>query len=126
MTPSDVAEWHESLYCNLLPRGAAERAKLHLDSSKCIRALIAENAVLGERLETARIAREAHNRQYAEAERKLAEAEGLLEPFAAEADRQDQSRSYRDGAVQVVDCRIPIGLFRQARTFLSSKDAERG
>nr|MCB7500354.1 hypothetical protein [Enterobacter roggenkampii] len=41
-------------------------------------ALIAENAALRDRLETARIAREAHNRQYTEAERKLAEAVGHM------------------------------------------------
>lgn len=57
--------------------------------------------------------------------RKLAEAVGLLEQFAAEADRQDGVRDYRDGDVQIVDCRIPISAFRRVRTFLS-KEAERG
>jgi hypothetical protein len=42
-------------------------------------ALLAENAALRERLETARIARAAHNRQHGEAERKLAEAVTRLE-----------------------------------------------
>lgn len=60
-----------------------------------------------------------------EAERKLAEAVGLMGAFAAEADRQDGVRDYRDGDVQIVDCRIPISAFRRARIFLS-KEAERG
>lgn len=79
-------------------------------SADAIEALIAGVAALRERLETARIAREAHNRQYAEAERKLADAHELLSEWLAQSCDDDQ---------------IPK-LQGRTRTFLSSKEAERG
>lgn len=43
-----------------------------------------------------------------------------LEPFAAEADRQERVRDYRDGDCRIVDCLVPIGNFRRARITLDS------
>ena len=70
-----------------------------------VSALLAENAALRERLETARIARAAHNRQHGEAERKLAEAVGLLRDVVSPGWTRD--------------------AWSKARSFLS-KEAERG
>lgn len=73
--------------------------------SRRLDALLAENAALRERLETARIARAAHNRQHGEAERKLAEAVGLLRDVVSPGWTRD--------------------AWSKARSFLS-KEAERG
>lgn len=89
-------------------------------AADALEALLAENAALRERLETARIARAAHNRQHGEAERKLAEAERLNDR-AADLMRQCTDPERFEGA-------STLNVYANMRAWLSdlSKEAERG
>lgn len=99
-----------------------------------LEALIAENAALRIERDSYKSSESRHamsaqlSRQCeAEAERKLAEAVGLLEPFVdavecIDDDVRDSDHIWEQAAAMC----ISAGQLRAIRTFLSSKEAERG
>lgn len=111
-------------------------------------ALLAENAALRERLETARIARAAHNRQYEElragrihlVEQKEGAEDALFDALTRATEAERKLAEADRAARQIVELKIPPGNDPEqrlkllsllakaqviARTFLS-KEAERG
>lgn len=90
-------------------------------------ALIAEIAALTDALERAGQYQTQFRNRATEAERKLAEARGLLEPFSEAAENLDDDTRDHDHIWELpAAMTIDAGHLRVARTFLSSTEAERG